>query len=254
MTTTASPTTTPASELIWAAADGVDRAGFSARMRVTHDPLFETFFAHPFLAGLRDGSLPAEVALHYVGQDHQYLTAFMRCYGLGIAASPDRDWIDFFSGQVQFLLTDETHPHHVMCDAAGVSYEQAQVDRLAPSAQAYINHMITSAHDSLGVLMAALMPCPWTYIWAATRQQTTEPVAADNPFAGWWEFYADDDCRGLLTEFARRLDILAAQAGPAELARMERAFEASCHHEIRFWQMAWTRETWESLPAELARR
>ena len=30
----------------------------------------------------------------------------------------------------------------------------------------------------------------------------------------------------------------------AERARMERAFELSCRHEIRFWQMAWSLERW----------
>jgi phospholipid/cholesterol/gamma-HCH transport system permease protein len=33
-------------------------------------------------------------------------------------------------------------------------------------------------------------------------------------------------------------------AGPAERQRMADAFERSCHHEIRFWQMAWTQERW----------
>ncbi|MGD7704714.1 thiaminase II [Microlunatus sp. Y2014] len=218
--------------------------GASARWREKYDHLFEAFWEHPFLAGLRDGTLAPEKVLHYVGQDHQYLTAFMRCYGLGAAASPDRDWIGFFTDQTNFLLHDETHPHHVMCDAVGVSYAEAQVERLAPSAQAYVNHMMAAAHDSLGVLMAALLPCPWTYIWAGTRLLAEAPPGPDNPFAGWWEFYGSPDCQGLLDEFCRRLDLLAAEAGPAELARMEAAFELSCHHETRFWQMAWSRETW----------
>jgi len=40
------------------------------------------------------------------------------------------------------------------------------------------------------------------------------------------------------------LDELAAAAGPAERERMERAFVASCHYEIRFWEMAWSLEDW----------
>lgn len=229
---------------------GIDPNGFSARMRTTHDRLFEAFWAHPYLAGLRDGTAPAAAVVHYVGQDHQYLTAFMRCYGLGAAIAPDRDWIAFFNDQTSFLLHDETHAHQALCEAVGVSYADAQVDRLAPSAQAYVNHLMSSAHDSLGVLLAALMPCPWTYIWSGARYRAEGPTA-DNPYAGWWEFYGSDDSQALLVEFARRLDLLAAHAGPAELARMERAFEDSCHHEIRFWQMAWTQETWQQLPTAL---
>lgn len=222
----------------------IDPNGFSSQLRHRNEHLFEAFWDHPFLAGLRDGTLPDEVVVHYVGQDHQYLTAFLRCYGLGLAQSPDRDWAEFFVQQSRFLLDDETHPHHVLCAAAGVSYADVQVDRLAPSAQAYVNHIMQSAHDSLGVLLAALMPCPWTYIWAGTRQLAEDPPGPDHRFGGWWEFYGSTDSQALLVDFARRLDGLAADAGGRERARMEAAFEQSCHHEVRFWQMAWTRETW----------
>ena len=66
-----------------------------------------------------------------------------------------------------------------------------------------------------------------------------------NPFFGWWDFYAGPESGQILTDFTTRLDALAKDAGSAERARMARAFEDSCHLEIRFWQMAWTQESWE---------
>lgn len=216
----------------------------SKQLGSQHTDLFTAFWEHPFLRGLHDGSVPAACVRHYVGQDHQYLNAFIRCYGTGIAMSPDRDWMGWFSGQVQFLLEDEQHPHHVMCDAIGVSYDSIRQQPLAPSAQAYVDHMQQCSHDSLGVLLAAMLPCPWTYVWAGTKAMTEQPPAPDNPFRGWWEFYGSPECQGILAEFRSRLDRLADEAGPSELDRMARAFELSCHHEIRFWQMAWTLEDW----------
>ncbi|GAA4282708.1 thiaminase II [Brevibacterium daeguense] len=221
-------------------------SSFAQQLRSRHDDLFEAFYAHPFLRSLADGTAGRESVLHYVGQDNQYLTAYMRCYGAGIAMSPDREWVTWFRDSINFLLEDEVHPHHVMCEAFGVDYEDAQVDRLQPPAQAYIDHMMRAAGDTLGVLIAALLPCPWTYIWAAQRQEAEAPVADDNPFRGWWEFYAGDSSTAMLDDYIARFDALAEQASPAERERMARAFEDSCHHEIRFWQMAWTQETWES--------
>lgn len=216
---------------------------FAAEQRERCDHLFQAFYEHPYLRSLADGTASRESVLHYVGQDHAYLTAFMRGYGQGIALSPDREWVAWFRDQVTFLLEDETHPHHVLCAAFGVDYEELTAARMAPTAQAYINHMMLAGRDSLGVLLAALAPCPWTYIWAAQRQQAEAPVAPDNPFRGWWEFYAD--AGAILDDFTDRLDRLAEQAGPAERARMVTAFEDSCHLEIRFWQMAWTQERWD---------
>ncbi len=221
---------------------------YSAELRGRCEPIFDAFWTHPFLEGLKDGSLSGERAVHYVGQDHQYLNAYMRCYGLGVSLSPDRDWMQWFHGNLSFILNDEIHPHHALCRAAGVTYEEAQVEVMAPSAQAYINHMLAAAHDTLGVLLAALLPCPWTYIWAGNRFVAEQPPSDEHPFAEWWRFYASDEVNRHLDETLRRFDLLAADAGSAERSRMARAFEQSCHHEVRFWEMAWTLEGW-SLPA-----
>lgn len=217
---------------------------YSAELRERNDELFDAFWEHPFLAGLRDGTLVRERVVHYVGQDHQYLSAFVRCYGLGLSMSPDREWMRFFHDNVGFLLEDETHPHHALCRAAGVSYEEVQVERLAPSAQAYVDHMLESSRDTLGVMLAALLPCPWTYIWAGSRLMSADPPGKAHPFGDWWSFYGSDECRGILVAFRERFDALAQDAGSVERARMATAFEASCHHEVRFWEMAWTLEAW----------
>lgn len=219
--------------------------GFSAIQAHRCAELFEAFYQHPYLRGLADGIAPRKSVLHYVGQDNQYLTAFIRCYGLGISRSPDRETMDWFKDNIVFLLDDETHPHHVLCEAFGVRYEDAQTSTMAPTAQAYVDHLVAAAHDSLGVLLAALAPCPWTYIWAAQRQMAEAPVTADNPFYGWWEFYANRESTELLRGVVSRLDDLAAVASAEERNRMASAFEISCHYEVRFWQMAWTREIWE---------
>lgn len=228
--------------------DSTSVASFSAQLRDKHDDEFEAFWEHPAVAALRDGSLPTECVQHYIGQDYQYLTGFLRCYGLGIAHSPDREWVGWFHDNVGFLLADETHPHRALCRAIGLAYEDVQQPSLAPTAHAYIDHMTTAGHDSLGVLLAALLPCPWTYIWAARRFVEQSPPAADHPFGDWWRFYASAECQQILEQFRARTDTLAAKADEAERGRMADAFATSCQYEVRFWQMAWTVENW-SIPA-----
>ncbi|SDS23488.1 thiaminase II [Paraoerskovia marina] len=219
-------------------------SGFTAELGRRYAHLFEDFYQHPFLSGLRDGTLAPEKVQHYVGQDHQYLSAYVRCYGLGLTLAPDREWMRYFHERTGFLLDDESEAHLALCARLGVTYEDAQVERLAPSAKAYVDHMMEAGRDTLGTLLAALLPCPWTYIWAADRYAHAEPIQDDHPFAGWWRFYADDSCLQMLEEMRAKLDAVAAQAGPEERARMELAFELSVRHEIRFWQMAWSLETW----------
>ncbi|TDQ52216.1 thiaminase II [Actinorugispora endophytica] len=222
----------------------IDETGFTADLGRRHADLFEAFYRHPFLGGMRDGTLGREQVLHYVGQDHAYLTAYVRCYGLGLTLSPDREWMRFFHDSVAYTLGEEGQAHEALCAFAGTAYEDAQVDRLAPSAQAYVDHMSAAGRDTLGVLVAALLPCPWTYGWAARRFAAEAAPGEDHPFHGWWSFYAEPSGGEAVATMRSLLDGLAAGAGPAERERMERAFEVSCHHEIRFWEMAWSLEDW----------
>lgn len=223
---------------------------FSKESGARNAEVFTAFWQHPFLRGLHDGTVPRECVIHYVGQDHQYLNAFIRCYGAGIARSPDRAWMAWFHTQIRFLLEDEQHPHHVMCHAVGISYDDVRQEQLGPSAQAYVDHMESCSRDTLGVLLAAMLPCPWTYVWAAVRALSDDPPPPDNPFRGWWEFYGSTARRDIVADFRERVDALADEAGTAERDRMARAFDRSRRHEVRFWEMAWSRETW-ALPEEL---
>jgi thiaminase/transcriptional activator TenA len=118
------------------------------------------FWEHPALAGLREGSLPSECVRHYLGQDYHYLTGLMRCRGLRVALSPNRDWVGWFRGNVRFLVAGETHPHRAPCRAIGVRCEDVQQRRLAPTARHYIDHIPAARRDSLGVAARGVAAVP----------------------------------------------------------------------------------------------
>lgn len=224
---------------------------FTAELRETHSDLFEAFWAHPFFQSLLDATASRDAVVHYVSQDVQYLQAFLRCYGLGIARARTADWTAFFLDGARVMLEEEPDAHRALVEHFGVDYADCQAARLAPTAQAYADHMELSGHDSLGVLMAALLPCQWTYTWAALRAYREQAPGPDHPFQAWFAFYASRECQDLVTEYRERLDALAAEAGTAERQRMTRAFADSLYYEVAFWQMAATGETWERLPSRV---
>ncbi|SDB84608.1 thiaminase (transcriptional activator TenA) [Raineyella antarctica] len=224
---------------------------FTAELRDIHADLFEAFWAHPFFQGLLDGTATRDAVVHYVGQDVGYLQAFLRCYGLGQAMAPTPDWTAFFMDGARIMLEEEPDAHRALVEHFGVDYEACQESRLAPTAKAYANHMELAGHDTLGVLMAALLPCQWTYTWAALRAEREQAPGADHPFRAWFDFYTSEECQQLVVDYRRRTDALAAAAGTAERQRMAEAFADSLYYEVAFWQMAATGETWDRLPARV---
>lgn len=66
----------------------------------------------------------------------------------------------------------------------------------------------------------------------------------------WYPFvenWAGKQFADYVAYLERELDALAAQAGPSERQRMAEYFELTVKHEIAFWKMAATGESWPGL-------
>lgn len=217
---------------------------FSQELRQEADHIFEAIFQHPFIRGIADGNLEKEQLIHYVKQDFEYLNVFMRIYGIAVSKSENREDIEMFGDQIQFILKSEIHPHHNFCENAGVTYKELQGYSLAPTAHHYTRHMLTAAHEgTLGEIIAALLPCPWTYLEIGRRLVKEVQPDESHPFYDWIMFYGNR-ADTATNHFCERLDLWAQTASEAEKARMKEHFLLSCQLEYSFWEMAYTREEW----------
>lgn len=216
----------------------------TAELRKEAEPLFQRIYHHPFVQGIKNGKLSSEQLIHYVQQDHQYLTTFVRIYALALAKSQTREDMAFFHENIHFVLFSETHPHRNLCQVAGVDFDQLDKNvPLAPSARNYMNHMLVSAQShTLADLYAALLPCPWTYIDLATKMVQEINPSKDHPFYEWIHFYTTEEITGLNRALCQRLDELADELTAADRERIKETFLISCDHEYRFWEMAYTLE------------
>lgn len=223
---------------------------FSEELRREAEPIFNAIFEHPFVKGIANGSLRPEQLVHYVKQDFEYLSSFIRIYGIAISKCETREDMEMFNKQISFILHSEVHPHNNFCQIAGVSYDELQGYALAPAAHQYIRHMLSVAHEgTLGEILAVLLPCPWTY-WEIGKKLINEiKPDSTHPFYEWIHFYGDRT--DTITEkFCARLDELAEEASEKEKEKMREHFLLSCQLEYMFWDMAYKLEEWP-VPMEL---
>ncbi|MEN2465679.1 thiaminase II [Ornithinibacillus sp. JPR2-1] len=220
---------------------------FTESLREENNDIFQLIFDHPFVKGIGEGDIPKEAIAHYIKADFEYLNAFMKIYGLAASKSSSRDDIRYFFNKMEFILKDEIHPHHNFCEYIGVPYESLQGHPLPPTADHYIKHMLYHAHTgSMGEILGALLPCPWTYLEIGDELMKTYQPTPDHPFYQWITFYSDARTRSTTTEMRERLDNLAIEASPSEKNRIRDAFRKSCELELAFWEMAYTCEEWPS--------
>ncbi|WP_110926275.1 thiaminase II [Bacillus massiliglaciei] len=217
---------------------------FSAELRREADPIFQAIFEHPFVRGIAEGDLKKEQLIHYVKQDFEYLSSFIRIYGMAITKCDSREDMDMFNQQISFILNSEVHPHNNFCQVAGVPYEELQGYALSPSAHQYIRHMLTVAHEgTLGEILAVLLPCPWTYWEIGEKLLREVNPASSHPFYEWIHFYGDRT-DSITSNFCARLDEWAEGATDRERAKMKEHFLLSCQLEYMFWDMAYRIEEW----------
>ena len=50
-------------------------------------PIWESYYTHPFVSGIGDGSLPVEKFQFYMIQDHKYLMQYAKVFALGVVKS-----------------------------------------------------------------------------------------------------------------------------------------------------------------------
>jgi thiaminase (transcriptional activator TenA) len=213
---------------------------FAAELREASAPVWEAQVAHPFVAGIGDGSLPEDRFRFYVRQDYLFLIDYGRLLSLAAARAPRLEWMRRFAALSQAVLETEMDLHRQFAARWGITAEQLESERTAPATDAYCDYLLrTAALGDFAELVAAVLPCMWSYAEIGTR--LAEAGLPDHVgYAEWITMYASDEF-GELAAWCRELTDAAAAsvAGPGR-RRMHAAFRASSEHELAFWESGWS--------------
>ncbi len=214
-------------------------ASFSQQLRDETQPIWAAIFAHPFLAAIKDGTLPPETFQYYLGQDYHYLEGFGRTVAIALAKSPDGALLQELAHRV---MTPVERPlHQQLIEAAGLSMADVESTPRSPTNTAYVNHMlVTASMHGLGPTAAALLPCPWTY-----HLLKDEVGQSEHPLYGQWtRFYVEGFLQSSVDAWRGFVDEMAERVGEQEREAMRQAFVISSRYEYMFWDAAYRREQW----------
>ena len=212
---------------------------FSDQLRAEAEPIWREIFAHPFLKGIKDGTLPLETFQYYLGQDYLYLEGFARCVAIALAKAPTIGVIEEMAKRVMTPI--ERPLHHKLLGEAGLSEPEVAKTIPSPTNAGYVNHMLAVANrEGLGPTAAAMLPCPWTY--HLLREELGQ---SEHPLYGQWtSFYVSGLLEDSVEAWRSFVDRQAEHASPEELEAMRQAFLTSSRYEWMFWDAAFRREGW----------
>jgi thiaminase (transcriptional activator TenA) len=208
--------------------------------------IWEKTHKHPFVVGMGNGDLPEESFIRYMKQDYVFLIDYSRLFALGSVKARDIETMAAFAKLLHETLHGEMELHRGYASRFGITNQELEETKPAPMNLAYTRYMLNVAQNgSLAELIAALLPCMWSY-WEIGKMLVREyPGAEEHPLYGEWvTMYSSDEFGALAAWLIDLLDELADGMSDKELSHLEEHFLTTSKFEYMFWDMVYQGGDW----------
>ncbi len=193
-----------------------------------HLATWEAATRHPFLEGIRKGTLPQAAFERWLVQDYHFVRGLLRAQAFILACAPRADQRVLASGLV--ALVDELDWFELHAASRGLSLEV----EVAPTCARYVDFLLGLRDQPYAVQIVVLWACERAYLDAWTNAAPGAPRYEE--FVRRWTQPAFRTYVAELEDAARR----ALQEAPEAVRRAaDQAFRQVAELERDFWDMAW---------------
>src|ERR1017187_1600892 len=205
--------------------------------------IYDAILAHPFLAGLTDGSLPQDSFAFYVVQDALYLRGYAQALAAVASRAPDAAGIEMFARHAADIVAVERSLHDSLLADLGIDPASAETAEAAPTTLAYTSYLLAAVRGgSYGEGVGAVLPCYWIY-WEVGKHLLGK--GSPNPgYQRWIDTYGAAEFGAEALEVIAVTDKLGPALAPAERERVRRHFRATSRYEWIFRDMGYRLENW----------
>ncbi|MGH2713778.1 MAG: thiaminase II [Thermoleophilaceae bacterium] len=215
----------------------------SVRLWAGIDDIYASILAHPFIAGLTDGSLDGEAFRFYAVQDAHYLREYARALSVAAARAPTEADIAMFSEHAAGAIAVERSLHESFFADFGMSAAEVAATPMAPTNLAYTSYLLAVVYGgSFPEALGAVLPCYWIY-WEVGKALLQR--GSPNPlYQRWIETYGGEEFAAVVRAVLALTDRLGPQLAPADEACMRERFRTTSQYEWMFWEMGYRQEPW----------
>jgi thiaminase (transcriptional activator TenA) len=205
--------------------------------------LYDQIIAHPFLAGLADGSLDQDKFRFYVVQDALYLREYARALSVCGARAPAEDDVAMFNQHAAGAIAVERELHAGFLADFGLTPAEVEATPMAPTNRAYTSYLLASVYaGSFPEALAAVLPCYWIY--AEVGVHLLARGSPDPLYRRWIDTYGGEEFAAVVQAVRDLTDRVGADLAGPDLARVFERFATTSRYEWMFWDAAWRQERW----------
>ena len=205
--------------------------------------IYAAILAHPFIAGLTDGSLPHDAFAFYLVQDALFLRRYAQALAAVAGQAPDTAGTEMFARHAAGIVAAELSLHESLLADLGMDPASVDAAQEAPTTLAYTSYLLAAVRGgSYGEGVGAVLPCYWIY-WEVGKHLLGK--GSPNPgYQRWIDTYGAEEFGAEALEVIAVTDKLGPALAPVERERVRRHFRATSRYEWMFWDMGYRRENW----------
>ena len=202
--------------------------------------IWEEYYTHPFIMGMKDGTLPKEKFRFYLIQDYLYLLDYAKVFALGVVKSNEEYLMREFALQVNYILNGEMTIHNEYVRRLGINPEEFDTAKRRFATIGYTNYMLAVAHQESALeILVAILACSWSYKLIGENISGVSG-AIDHPFYGAWiQGYSDDAYRQSNQTILDLVNRAGANVTPEQESHLIEIIRTCSRFEYHFWDMGW---------------
>ena len=159
---------------------------------------------HPFVQGIKKGSLNEDAFKIYVAQDAFFLRAFRQAYALAIAKCDDTETAKIFHKLMAGVL-EELNLHKEYSRKLGIDIDNVKP---LPACRAYTDFLLRIAYQKgIDEIVAAIAPC--MVLYAFIGKNLAENYDSKSRYIDWIKAYSNEDMQNLAKQMEELLDTAA---------------------------------------------
>ena len=211
------------------------------RLLAATKDIWDSYYTHPFVQGLADGSLDKEKFKFYMVQDYLYLLDYIKVFALGCAKAGDEEAMRYFADYIWRILDGEMDIHRGYMQRLGISREEADSTPKSLDNHSYTAYMLKAAYDGgAAEAAAAILSCAVSYEYIGRYITEHYPKAAEHELYGEWvQGYSSPDYAASNLVLEALVERLCDGFSEERLKKIEEIFVVCSRYEASFWDMAW---------------
>ncbi len=202
--------------------------------------IWESYLTHPFIEGIKNGTLEKEKFRFYMIQDYRYLLEYAKVFAFGVIKAKDENLMRTFAGFVHSILDGEMKIHKEYMKRLGITSEEIKNAKSSLTNQAYTSYMIdvANAGDALDILVA-VYSCQWSYQFIGEHVAKVEGTL-EHPFFGQWvSGYSSKEFAKVTEEMTDYINSLGKNISEEKIDYLKEIFVNCSRFEYEFWEMAY---------------